>query len=98
MEVEASARILFMGFNNRRLQLSFLCETGAAPGEREAEVTLVTAATFKPLFCALAVKSLSGEYSLEAELSSETAENWNGLITNDSWPFRLILHPVASGF
>jgi hypothetical protein len=95
-ELATSVRIKSMDFSHQRLQLSFQCHIGAEPDQQEVEVTIVSELTSKPLFCALAAKSLSGEYSFEAELSPEVAEHWKRLKVIDRAAFWLILRPVAS--
>jgi hypothetical protein len=89
-ELETSVRILRLDLNDGRLQLSFQCP-GAA--EQKFEVTFVSEFTSKPVLYALAARSLSGEYWLEAELAPEAEEE---LKVTDLVPFRLILRPVAS--
>jgi hypothetical protein len=94
-EMETSVRILSVGLKNGRLQLFFKLEVEAEPREQTIEVTFVS--ELKPLFSALAARSLSGEYWLEAELSSEVAKHWKRLNATGSLPFQFILRPVASG-
>lgn len=96
-ELEKSARILSKGLNDRRIRLSFQCETEAGPDRQGLEVTFASELTSKPLLCALASKSLSSEYCLEAELSSEVAGNWKRLTAIDPVPSCLMFRPVASG-
>lgn len=96
-ELEASVRILSLRLDKGRMQLSFQCVNETEPDEQELEVTFVSESTSQPLFCALATRSLSGEYSLEVELSSGLVENWKTLSVTDPLPFRLILRFVAAG-
>ncbi len=94
-EIETSVRMLSMSLSEGRLQLSFQCETGVEPDEQMLEATFISEATWKPLFCALAVKSSDGEYRLGAKLSHEVAMEWGQLKVTDRIPFRLILRSMA---
>jgi hypothetical protein len=95
--LETSARILPAIFSNGRARLSFCSEAVAEPDEQTLEVTFVSASTLKPLFSGLAAKSLSGDYWLDAELSSEFMDNGQRFEANGPLAFRLILRPVAAG-
>ncbi len=95
-EIETSVRMLSMGLSEGRLQLSFQCETAVEPDEQMLEATFVSEATWKPLFCALAVKSSDDEYRLRAKLSHDVAKECGQLIVTDRISFRLILRSMAN--
>lgn len=95
-ESETSVSIRSMGLSKGRIRLSFRCETEAETDEQIFETTFVSEATLKPLFCALAVKSLDGEYRLSAKLSDDVAKECERLKATDRIFFRLILRSMAN--
>ena len=96
-ERETPVRILSLRLHRGRMRLLFQCESMAGAGEQMFEVTLVSELDSKPVFSAIAVHSLSGEYQLEAELSPKVAEQWKRSGVNERLDFWLILRPVATG-
>ena len=90
---ETSVSIRSMGLSKGRIQLSF--ETEAAD-EQIFETTFVSETTLKPFFCALAVKSLGGEYRLSAKLSDDVAKEFERLKVTNRIFFRLILRSMAN--
>jgi len=78
------------------MRISFQCETGSEPDVQMFETTLVSEVTSKPLFCALAARSLDGEYHLSGMLSDDVAKDLDRFEVIHRIPFRLILGSLAN--
>ena len=92
-ELEAPARVLYVGIRNGRLLLRFQLDP-VQRIERGYEVTFVSEEGMQPVLFARASLSLDGEYRLDTELPDDLAATWESLKVTDRMPFRFILRPA----
>lgn len=90
-EMETSVRMLYLDVRENRLRLRFHweCPSEALPNLFEA--TFISEQTSRPLFSAPALRSVDGEFRVDAELPENLAAEWASLKVVDRMPFRLIL-------
>jgi hypothetical protein len=93
---ENYARITYFDVPDTRLLLSFKIETALRPVETAFEVTFISEADARPLFCAVATVSAEANYVIETEVLAEIASEWGQLKLRDPMPFRLVLYPEAA--
>jgi len=96
-ETETSARMLYFSVREGQLRLRFELNGDQDSQQQGYDVTFVSRTGSRPLLSALATRSTNGEYSLTEQLSEELAHDWSNLKVTDPMPFRLILHPLATG-
>lgn len=92
-DIETYARMMYFSVRGSRLRLRFCLKEPPPEPTDEFEVTLVATADSRPLFSAIAVERLDGEYRLEVEISEALASELGSLRVSDQMPFRFILRP-----
>jgi hypothetical protein len=93
---ENYARITYFDVPDTRLLLSFKIDTALKPVETAFQVTFISEAGARPLFCVAATVSAEANYVIETEILAEIASEWGQLKLKDQMPFRLILYPQAA--
>jgi hypothetical protein len=94
-QIEACIQVLYLSVRDGQFRLRFQLKGVLEPADSSFEVTFVSNSPARPLFSALARRSVENEYRLDIEVSPEIAEEWENLKVTDRMPFRLILRPRA---
>jgi hypothetical protein len=94
-QIEACAQVLYLSLRDGQLRLRFQLKGGPEPADPGFEITFVSNMPARPLFSALATRSVDNEYRLDTELPPEIIEEWRHLRVTDRMPFRFILRPRA---
>ena len=92
VESENYAFVTHLRVLETTLRLIFKVKAKLSPMDQNLEVTFISEATLRPMFCVATSISTDSTFQIDTEIPLEIAKDWKHLKLTDPMPFRLIIH------